>query len=90
MESRAGGGRGRDEVRLDAVEVVEVLARHRGGPPGLTATGAGPARGGHDRGRPRAVLIRRGFLKRTPRGRVAADGGLMHVGVSVTKANQVC
>ncbi|MCC6737967.1 MAG: Holliday junction branch migration DNA helicase RuvB [Planctomycetia bacterium] len=71
-------------------QILEVLSKHGGGPLGLKTIGAYV---GEEEATIEDVhepyLIRLGFLKRTPRGRVAAEEGLKHVGVTVKKANEL-
>ncbi|MCE9584309.1 MAG: Holliday junction branch migration DNA helicase RuvB [Planctomycetes bacterium] len=69
-------------------QILEILSKHGGGPLGLKTIGAYV---GEEETTLEEVhepyLIRLGFLKRTPRGRVASEDGLKHVGVKTSGGN---
>ena len=71
-------------------QILEVLSKHGGGPLGLKTISA---YAGEEEATLEDVhepyLIRLGFLKRTPRGRVAAEEGLRHIGVAKKKASEL-
>ncbi|KAF0243708.1 MAG: holliday junction DNA helicase [Planctomycetota bacterium] len=92
-----GAGAALERLGIDALglvpvqrQILEVLAKHSGGPLGLKTIGAYV---GEEEATIEDVhepyLIRLGFLKRTPRGRVAAEEGLKHVGVKIKKAQEL-
>jgi Holliday junction DNA helicase RuvB len=92
-----GAGAALERLGIDALglvpiqrQILEVLSKHGGGPLGLKTIGAYV---GEEETTIEDVhepyLIRLGFLKRTPRGRVAAEEGLKHVGVKIKKAQEL-
>ena len=81
-----------DEAGLDRVDraiLLAIVEKFGGGPVGLTtlaiAVGEEPE-SLEDAYEP--FLLQRGFLKRTPRGRVAADAAYRHLGIAPPESAQ--
>jgi Holliday junction DNA helicase RuvB len=93
----AGAAAALERLGVDALglvgvqrQILEILAKHGGGPLGLKTIGAYV---GEEEATIEDVhepfMIRLGFLKRTPRGRVASEDGLRHIGVKVDRAKEL-